>query len=171
MEGLIRYVWRRWLILVAGVVLGGLLGFLVTAIHQDAWVAQSLVVLTDSQIPSTQFADVARSVFSTDTVLSPVISDLAITNQTPRSLISSGALSIVATPGGQAVQVVAKTQDPSLAVNLANAAAKQLASVAQTNGLGTFATFPTTGPAHRQADPVLRYTLAGAILGFLIAGL
>jgi hypothetical protein len=95
-EGLIRYVWRRWLILVAGVVLGGLLGFLVTAIHQDAYVAQSLVVLTDSQIPSTQFADVARSVFSTDTVLSPVISELAITNQTPRSLISSGALSIVA---------------------------------------------------------------------------
>ncbi len=171
MEGLIRYVWRRWWMLVAGVVLGGLLGFAVTAIHQDAYVAQSLVVLTDSQIPSTQFVDVARSVFSTDTVLSPVISELGIKDETPRSLISSGALSVVATPGGQAVQVVAKTQQPALSVDLANAAAKSLKDVGQSNGLGTFAQFETQGPARRQADPVLRYTLAGAILGFVIAGL
>jgi capsular polysaccharide biosynthesis protein len=170
-EGLIRYVVRRWLILVAGFVLGGLLGFLVTAIHQDAYVAQSLVVLTNSQIPSTQFADVARSVFATDSVLSPVISDLAITNQTPRSLISSGALSVVATPGGQAVQVVAKTQDQTLTVNLANQAAASLAKVGQDNQLGTFAVFPTQGPARRQADPVVRYTLAGALLGIIVAGL
>jgi capsular polysaccharide biosynthesis protein len=170
-EGLIRYVLRRWLILVAGFVLGGLLGFLVTAIHQDAYVAQSLVVLTNSQIPSTQFADVARSVFATDAVLSPVISDLAITNQTPRSLISSGALSVVATPGGQAVQVVAKTQDPNLTLNLANKAAESLVKVGTENQLGSMVAFPTDGPARRQADPVVRYTLAGALLGIIVAGL
>ncbi|MGE5226969.1 MAG: hypothetical protein ACM3OO_08845 [Planctomycetaceae bacterium] len=168
---MIRYVWRRWLILVAGFVLGGLLGFLVTAIHQDAYVAQSLVVLTDSQIPSTQFADVARSVFSTDAVLAPVISELGITNQTPRSLVSSGALSIVATPGGQAVQVVAKTQNEALTVNLANDAATSFEQVGQSNGLGTFAVFKTQGPARRQADPVVRDTVAGALLGLAIAGL
>jgi capsular polysaccharide biosynthesis protein len=170
-EGLIRYVLRRWLLLVAGFALGGLLGFLVTATHQDAYVAQSLVVMTNSQIPTTQFVDTARSVFATDAVLSPVISALGITNQTPRGLISSGALSVVGTPGGGAVQVVARTQDPALTVNLANEAANSLAKVAQDNQLGTFAPFTTEGPARRQADPVFRYTLAGALLGVIVVGL
>lgn len=171
MEGLLRYGWRRWWVLLAGVVLGGALGFLLTVLHQDAYVAQSLVVLTDSQIPTSQFADVARSVFPTDTVLSPVISGLGIKDETPGSLIASGALSVTPAPGGQAVQIVAKTQIPDLTLQLANAAAASFAKVGESTGLGTFAQFPSEGPARKQTDPVTKYVVAGAAFGSVVAAL
>jgi capsular polysaccharide biosynthesis protein len=168
LEAFAKYVWRRWWVILLAGVLGGLLGFVTTLLSGDAYTAQSIVVLTNGQIPSDQFADVAKAIFPTDAVLGPVVSELGIESP-PRALVSSGALTVVPSPGGQAVQIVARTQDSETSVALANSAANHLAEVGRENGLGTIAAFTTAGPARRQQDPVVRFATAGALAGVVTA--
>lgn len=166
MDRLLSYIGHRWKWIVLGAAVGALLGFATTLLRSDAWVADSLVVLTDARIPPEEFSDVATAIFPTDSVLGPVVEDLGI-EQTPRSLISSGALQIQSAPGGLAVRVVARTQDQLLSTRMANAAAASLAEVGQANGLGEMAQFPVE-EARREADPVVRSVAVGMLAGAAI---
>lgn len=163
MEGLLGYIGRRWTWLVVGAVLGALAGVGSTTMRTGAWVADSLVVLTDATIPPEEFSAVAAAIFPTDAVLGPVVSELGI-EETPGSLISSGALEIGSAPGGLAVRVVARTQDEELTVALANAAAESLATTGEENGFGDMASFAVVG-ARREKAPYASAGLLGAVVG------
>jgi len=165
-ERVLRHIGRRWKWLVLGAAMGALVGLSVPLASSDAWVAESLVVLTDASIPSEEFADVAGAIFPTDAVLGPVVADLGI-GGTPRSLIAGGALSLQPAPGGLAVRVVARSQDGALSVALANAAAAQFAEVGQANGLGDMAQFPSQ-EARQQNDPLARSSASGMLAGTVV---
>src|SRR5439155_20097627 len=112
--------------------IGGLLGFALASRQKQTYVAQALVVLTtDAKIPTDSFGDAAAAIFPTDDVLGIVISHEGL-DATPRSLIASGAVALQPTPGGLAAHVVARSQFPDQAQNLANDAAAQLADVSNT---------------------------------------
>lgn len=167
MERFVGEIGRRWRWVVVGAVVGALLGVGSTFTRSDAWVADSLVVLTDARIPPEEFSDVAVAIFPTDAVLGTVVDDLGV-DETPGSLISSGALRVQPAPGGLAVRVVARTQEEGLSVALANAAAAALAEVGEKNGLGDMAQFPVQD-ARSEKDPLVASTLAGAIIGAAVA--
>jgi hypothetical protein len=156
-------VGRRWKWVVLGAIVGAVVGVAIPLARTDAWVAESLVVLTDASIPPEEFADVADAIFPTDSVLGPVVDELGIEGN-PRSLIANGALTLQPAPGGLAVRIVARTQDGSLSVALANAAASRFADVGEENGLGSMAQFPSQEP-RRQRDPLVRSAATGALAG------
>lgn len=167
MENLGRYIRRRLVWVLVFALIGGLIGFGVAQKQKRTYVAQSLVVLTtDASIPTDSFADVATAIFPTDTVLIPVITGLSL-DTTPRSLITSGALSVESTPGGLAVRVVARSQDPVQAGALANAAAQSLSTASTQAGFGTTEPFPPQA-AQLQPKQTVRYVAAGVFGGALL---
>ena len=170
-DRILGYAERRWgrIILVAAII-GGVVGFAAERNQPDLYVARSLVVLTEANIPPENFADVARAMFPTDAVLLPVIRDLGL-DQTPAQLISSGTLAIDPQPGGLAVEVIARTRGPDLAVTLANAVTARIADESQVNGIGSLAEFRAEGPATRQVASPLKGIATGALIGALLAAL
>jgi hypothetical protein len=156
-----------WVIVFA--LIGGLLGFVAAHREKQTWVAQSLVVPTDTTttLPSGSFSDTAAAIFPTDAVLGQVISDLKLLDATPRSLIASGALTLQPTPGGLAVRVIGRDQDQSMATNLATDAATQLSAVGATSGLGQTKNLQVQS-AQLQPKPTARYVAAGVLAGALV---
>ena len=170
-EKIVGFVERRWaLVIAAGAVIGALLGLIVNASASDVYVARSLVVLTEANIPPEEFSDVATAMFPTDAVLRPVIRELGL-DRTPGQLIASGTVALEPEPGGLAVSVVARANGPDLPVTIANATAAQLADVSEVNGIGNLAEFHAEGPATVQARPALRDMALGAVIGALVAAL
>ena len=167
MENLTRYVRDRWIWVVLAALIGGLIGIGLALRAAEAWVADSLVVLTDARIPPEQYADVAAAILPTDAVLGSVITSQGL-DATPRSLVASGALRVESAPGGTAARVIARTNDEQLSEDLANAAAASLAQVSQTNGLGSTAPFFSQN-ARLEPKPIARLVLTGTILGALVA--
>ncbi len=171
MDKILEIIERRWtLAVLTGALIGSSIGLLGTITAPDVYVARSLVVLTNASIPPEEFAGVAGAMFPTDAVLRPVIRQLGL-DRTPSQLIADGSVSLEPQPGGLAVNVVARTNGPDLAVAIANATAAQLADVSQINGIGELAEFPAEGPAGVQADSPLRGIALGALIGAVIAAL
>jgi len=170
-EKVLGFIERRWgVVVIIGALVGGLIGAIVHVTASDVYVARSLVVLTQANIPPDEFADVARAMFPTDAVMLPVIRDLGL-DRTPAQLISSGTAEIDALPGGLSVSVIARTSGPDLAVTIANEIGAQLRDVSQVNGIGRLAVFPAEGPATLQADPLSRDVAVGMLVGAFIAAL
>lgn len=167
MGNLARYILRRWVWVVVLALIGGLLGLGAGLRAKQTYVAQSLVVLSDAQIPAESFADAASAIFPTDTVLLPVITQKGL-DATPRSLIASGALAVQSTPGGLAVRVIARSEDSQQATDLANAAAGSLTQAANDNGFGQ-ASFLPVQEAQLQPKPTVRYVVAGVVAGAILA--
>ncbi len=167
MQNLAHYIRRRLVWVVVFALIGGLLGFAAASREKQTYVAQALVALTtDANIPTDSFGDAAAAIFPTQTVLGQVISKEGL-ETTPRSLISSGALSLEPTPGGLAAHVIARSQDSAQALALANDAASYLASVSNETGFGQTKAFPAQDP-QLQPRPTTRYVAAGMFAGALI---
>jgi hypothetical protein len=166
-QNLAHYIRRRLVWVVVFALIGGVLGFLAASREKQTYVAQALVALTtEANIPTDSFGDAAAAIFPTQTVLGPVISQEGL-DATPRSLISSGALSLQPTPGGLAAHVIARSQGSEQALALANDAASSLATVSTNTGFGTTKAFPAQTP-QLEPRPTVRYVAAGVFAGALI---
>lgn len=165
-----RYLARRWFVVALAMLVGGLAGLGWAASRPDAYVAQTAVIPTESDIPADQLGGVAGTAFSTDTVLLPVIARLGL-QTTPEELLSSGALHAESVPSGPALLITGRSTDPRQAEDLANAATESFVEVAERKGLGVFAPFGNLSPAtplsHETGLRVVLGMLAGAVIALL----
>ncbi len=165
-----RYLARRWFAIAIAMLIGGLAGFGAAAAKPDRYVAKTTVVATKRSVPADQFGSVAATVFSTSSVLQPIIDHLGLTD-TPASLLASGTLHAESVSTGPVLLISARSADPQRAEDLADAATSSFVAVAQQKGLGTFAPFesgPATLESHQTGLLVLLGVLGGAVIAILI---
>jgi capsular polysaccharide biosynthesis protein len=168
-----RFPWR--IAIVAGAVLVALgipilaaaIGISVANGAERLYVSQAVAIATKTKIPPDDFAQVAPSVFATDTVLDPVISELSL-SQTPAQLLSSGTLSAEAVEQTVAVRIVAQASDPTRAQELANAATDSLSRALSVYRVAELKAFPASVPSSPQPPPRTSYAILGAAGGLAI---
>jgi capsular polysaccharide biosynthesis protein len=168
-----RFPWRIAIVAGAALVALGIpilaaaIGISVANGAERLYVSQAVAVATKTKIPPDDFAQVAPSVFATDTVLDPVISELSL-SQTPAQLLSSGTLSAEAVEQTVAVRIVAQASDPTRAQELANAATDSLSRALGVYRVAELKAFPASVPSSPQPPPRTSYAILGAAGGLAI---
>ena len=166
-----RYVVSHWRVVALSILMGGIAGFAGAALMPDVYVAETAVIATQSDVTADQIGPIAETAFSTDPVLQPVIDRLDL-QSTPASLISTGALEARSLSDGPALLITGRASDPILAADLANAATDSFVAVAEVKGLGTFASFESSGPGtlepHQPALSALLGVLTGAGVSLVV---
>jgi hypothetical protein len=150
-----RSVWgwlfrRSWIVVIAALV-GAVLQIGLVLSRPPLWEAESAVVVTESSIPFSNVGSVARTAFTSEPVIQPVIDALGL-NTTARSLLSSDRIEAVAVGGTGALRIIARWPDPDVARDLSRGVAESFAATARDKGLGEFAVFQAAGGSAR-ADP------------------
>jgi hypothetical protein len=156
-------------ILIPALIAGGAVGgYLLAWNTASTFRSDAIVVPSEVRFPVAQFPVLAEAVFRTDAVIEPVISQLGL-DTSPHELLKSGLLSAEEVQTGGAIDVVAVTRDPVLSQQLVNAAAQSLVQAMQGNNLGSASVFTADAPGEELTKPVVAYTIAGAVVGLLVA--
>lgn len=168
-SGLIRSILAQgWLLLVAGLFIGGTLSAVSVLRTPSIYQAEALVYASSTPAASTDFGSLAKTAFATNTVIEPVIQELRLTG-TPHQLLAQHALEVQDLPGTTAVRIVGRSSDASFAADLANAAARSFVTAAENNGMGKFSVFGTTASGVRAQGDTPLSVFRGALWGFLVA--
>jgi len=161
---------RTWWVVVLAAAPGGAIAFAATARSADGFTARALVVATEPTVPADQVATVLQSISRTDAVLGPTADELGV-GSTADDLLELGRVSVEPGTSDLAVNVVATADDAELSAEVADRAATNLASVAEQNGFGTFAIFPSSGAGVSGSARFVSLVIAGAIIGAILAAL
>jgi hypothetical protein len=158
-----------WWAIVAGALIGAVIGFGSARKAPIVYEADALVVASSSSIQAADFGPLAEAAFTTNTVLQPVIDRLGLTT-TPPALLASGQLRAKSVSGTVALRITGRSRDRQLAADMASTAAESFASAATDRQMGTFAVFGPGGvPGSRQPPLTRQNTLLGALGGAAIA--
>jgi hypothetical protein len=164
-----RIVTRWWWAIVAGALIGAMIGFASGRNSPAVYEADALVVASSSSIQAADFGPLAEAAFATNTVIQPVIDELGL-RTTPQSLLASEQLRAKSVSGTVALRITGRSRNGQLASDLASAAADSFASAATDRQMGTFAVFGPGGvPGTRQPPLTRQNTLLGALGGASIA--
>lgn len=155
----LRRTWWLLLLLVAAGVGGGwTLGDLVVRYE-----AQSTVTAVRTPLP-VEDTNLAQNLFSTDSVLAPVVEELDL-SAPPRSLLTQGTLDADTIEGG-ALAITGRADDRNEAIDLSNAAARSFKNVLEDKNLGSFDVFAASDAFRRQ--PRILAAMAGGVIGGLL---
>lgn len=127
--------------------------------------SQSVVTAVSTPIPVENF-ELAVTLFATDEVIAPVVSELGL-NATPGQLLGARALEADWVTGG-GVEIVGRSTSPQEAVDLANLAAQSFSTTLQEKDLGSFAVLSAQNATEiAQRSPVIAALAGGALGGIL----
>ena len=161
----LRVVGRGWplvaalIILVAGVTVWNEIR------EPSMYQSQAVVTAIDTPIPVENF-ELAVTLFATDEVLGPVVSELGL-EASPGQLLAARALEADWVSGGGLV-IVGRSPSREEAVALANLAAESFDTTMEEKRLGTFEVLPAEeATAIGRSSPVIA-ALAGGVLGGLL---
>jgi capsular polysaccharide biosynthesis protein len=158
---------RKWWVILLCAILAGAISVAYASRHQTVrYRADAVVVASRSPIPDDDLSTVLQTVFATDPILDPAITQLGI-EATPSELLSSGVVASDSQEGG-ALEITVRAQSPELAQELANAIAENFKSVAEADGLGRFAVLEETGAVATALISLPRAGLMGTLLGGLL---
>lgn len=162
-----RWVLRRWWIPVFGFVLGGAGGLVWGVSQPTLYEADAVVIASRSDLPSEDFGGLAEAVFTTDTVLQPVIDRLGL-DDTPQQLLSDGRLLGEAVAGSPALRITGRDTDPQRTAALVRAAADSFVAAASNRELGEFSVFGAERISSRELSSGRPWAVAGAVGGGLL---
>lgn len=164
-----RWLVMRWWAVLLGALLGVLAGAVLGTRQQPTYETRAVVVASETELEADSFGDLGATLFATDSVLEPVVTDLGLPYDW-ETLITTGTLEANVVSGAVALEVTATALDPETAESLATTAAGSFASRAEINGLGIFEVVGTSATEQDSAAFRLWWVLGagGAFLALAV---